>query len=59
MQYSVVETIEAVEDVINFTSYMIKELKNHKAAGDFLDRYDNEVKKLGFFPTGYRGIGLE
>ena len=24
-----------------------------------MSRYDEEVKKLGFFPTGYRGIGLE
>ncbi len=59
MQYNVIETIEAVDDVINFAAYMIRELKNQKAADDFLDRYDNEAKKLGFFPTGYRGIGLE
>lgn len=59
MQYNVIETIEAVDDVINFASYMIRELKNQKAADDFLDRYDNEAKKLGLFPTGYRGIGLE
>ena len=59
MQYSVIETMEAIDDVINFASYMIRELKNQKAADDFLDRYDGEVKKLGFFPTGYRGLGLE
>ena len=59
MQYSVIETIEAVDDVINFASYMLKEFKNQKAADDFLEKYDNEVKKLGFFPIGYRGIGLE
>ena len=38
---------------------MVQEFKNYKAADDFLNRYDNEVKKLEFFPTGYRGIGLE
>lgn len=59
MQYSVIETIEAVDDVINLASYMMRELKNQKAAYDFLSRYDKEAKKLGFFPTGYRGIGLE
>lgn len=59
MQYNVTETLEAVDDVINFASYMIREFKNQKAADDFLDRYDDEVKQLGFFPTGYRGIGLE
>ena len=59
MQYNVIQTVEAADDVVNFAIYMIKELKNHKAAIDFLSRYDEEVKKLGFFPTGYRGIGLE
>ena len=59
MQYNVIQTIEAADDVVNFAIYMIKELKNHKAATDFLSQYDEEVKKLGFFPTGYRGIGLE
>ena len=38
---------------------MLKEFKNKKAADDFWEKYDNEVKKLGFFPIGYRGIGLD
>ncbi len=58
MQYSILETIEAADDVINFASYMIRKFKNYKAADDFLNRYDDEVKKLEFFPTGYRGIGI-
>lgn len=48
MQYNVIETLEAVDDVINFVSYIIREFKNQKAADDFLNRYDDEVKKLGF-----------
>ncbi|MCM1050001.1 MAG: type II toxin-antitoxin system RelE/ParE family toxin [Clostridiales bacterium] len=59
MQYSIIETMEAVDDVINFASYMMRKFKNYKAADDFLNRYDNEVNKLRFFPTGYRGIGME
>lgn len=61
MQYNVIETMEAVDDVINFASYMIRELKNQKAAADFLDRYDNEAKKLGFFrpDIGVSGWSIE
>ena len=48
MQYNVTETLEAVDDVINFASYMIREFKNLQAANDFLNRYSDEVKNLDF-----------
>jgi len=28
---------------------MMRKFKNYKAADDFLNRYDDEVKKLAFF----------
>lgn len=59
MQYNLIETIEAVNDVTHLAAYMIIFLKNHKAANDFVDRYDKEVQKLKTFPFGYRGISLE
>jgi len=38
---------------------MIDEFKNHKAALDFIERYDKEATALSYFPFGYRGIGFE
>lgn len=59
MRYSLRETKEAIEDITRQAAYMIEELENHKAALDFLDKYDEEVKRLACFPFGYRGISLE
>lgn len=59
MGYSIRETNEAVQDVTALAAYMVDEFKNHKAALDFLDRYDIEVSRLSSFPFGYRGISIE
>lgn len=59
MQYSVTETDEAINDVINFAKYIKYHLGNSKAAKDFVDAYDTVSRELSIFPKGYRGIGLE
>ncbi len=59
MKYSLIETKESIEDVAHLAVYMIQEFKNHKAAFDFLEKYDNEVSTLSYFPFGYRGISFE
>ena len=55
MDYEIVMTREALEDVSNLSKYMIDTFKNRKAADDFLDAYDKQVEVLGTFPIGYRG----
>lgn len=57
--YKIRETPEAIADVSNFAIYQIKELKNPKAADDFLNTYDEKIKSLATFPFGYRGISFE
>ncbi len=59
MHYKVVTTQEALEDVSSLAIYMIDTFKNQKAADDFLDAYDRQVKVLSAFPIGYRGISIE
>lgn len=59
MQYNLRETKESIEDMSKLAVYMIEEFKNHKAALDFLDRFDYEIKALSLFPFGYRGISIE
>ena len=59
MDYEIVMTREALEDVSNLSKYMIDTFKNRKAADDFLDAYDEQVEVLGTFPIGYRGITLK
>lgn len=59
MHYKLVTTQEALEDVSNLAIYMIDTFKNQKAADDFLDAYDRQVKVLSAFPIGYRGISIE
>ena len=59
MQYRVVVTREALEDVSSLAGYIIDTLKNQKAADDFLDAYDRQVRSLSTFPIGYRGISME
>ena len=44
MQYSVTETDEAINDVINFAKYIKYHLGNSKAAKDFVDAYDTVLK---------------
>lgn len=59
MRYRVLETREALEDVSNLAIYMINTFKNQKAADDFFNAYDRQVKNLCVFPIGYRGISIE
>ena len=59
MRYRVLETREALEDVSKLAIYMINTFQNQKAADDFLDAYDRQVKNLCDFPIGYRGISIE
>lgn len=59
MQYRVVMTKEALEDVSNLADYILDAFENKKAADDFLDAYDRQVGILSTFPTGYRGISME
>lgn len=59
MTYRIRETNEAIQDVTNLAAYMINELKNHKAAMDFIDAYDKEAGNLITFPFGFRGISIE
>lgn len=59
MQYRVVMTKEALEDVSSLADYIVGTLKNQKAADDFLDAYDRQVGFLSTFPIGYRGISME
>lgn len=59
MKYSIKETKEAIKDVARLADYMIHKFKNHKAAKDFIAKYDREAKALGYFPFGYRGINFE
>lgn len=59
MQYRVVVTQEALEDVSNLADYMIDTFKNQQAAENFLDAYDRQVGGLSTFPIGYRGISME
>lgn len=42
MQYRVVMTKEALEDVSSLADYIVGTLKNQKAADDFLDAYDRQ-----------------
>ena len=59
MEYNIRETREAIQDVTDLAVYMIEEFSNHKAALDFINKYDAEVSSLRFFPFGYRGISIE
>lgn len=59
MQYRVVMTQEALEDVSNLADYILDVFRNQKAADDFLDAYDRQVEILSTFPIGYRGISME
>jgi len=59
MDYNIRETNEAINDVSSLAAYMIEQFANHKAALDFLDRYDLEALRLTSFPFGYRGISIE
>ncbi len=57
--YKLTLTRESGKDVDNLAAYMVYNLKNGQAAGNFLKQYDRQVRNLATFPFGYRGIGFE
>lgn len=59
MAYEVYETREAIEDVSRIAEYMAERLKNPKAAMDFIECYDTEIKKLAFYPHAYKNTRLQ
>ena len=59
MYYNILETQEAIADVKNLAAYMIYYLKNGKAAGDFMKKYNKQLSILQITPLGYGGINLE
>ena len=58
MLYEVVETDEAIEDIINFAAYIKGKFKNQQAIDNLLNNYNKQVQSLMAFPTGYRGISV-
>ena len=59
MLYDVVETDEAIEDIVNFATCIKRKFKNQQAIDNLLNNYDKQVQSLMAFPTGYRGISVE
>ena len=59
MEYSIYESMEAVNDVTHLAEYMLNELYNPKAAERFIGEYDRQVNHLKLFPLGYRGVSFE
>lgn len=55
--YKLQQTLEAKQDVRNFTLYMILILKNKIAADNFLTQYEKQMFVLPVFPYAYRDIG--
>lgn len=49
---------EAIEDVTRIAEYLHEILKNKKVVLDFLDHYNEEIKRLESFPFGYRGYEI-
>lgn len=59
MLFSIQESNESIQDVINFAIYIKQQFKNEQAAENFMNAYDKEVSSLRYFPKGYRGINVE
>lgn len=59
MQASIIETREAIDDVVNLAKYMIDKFKNASAAGRFVNEYEKQIELLSAFPFSYGGIGIE
>lgn len=59
MIYRVYETREALEDISRMAQYMSQILQNPKAAQDFINQYDTEIKRISYHPMVYKGICLQ
>lgn len=59
MFFSVRESDESIQDVINLALYIKLQFKNEQAAENFVNAYDREAASLRHFPRGYRGINIE
>ena len=59
MQASIIETREAIDDVVNLAKYMIDKFKNASAARRFVNEYEKQIELLSAFPFSYGGIGIE
>lgn len=59
MIYRVYETREALEDISRMAQYMSQKLQNPKAAQDFINQYDTEIKRISYHSMVYKGICLQ